>query len=334
MFRKTVFALDALILLVVCPALEKLAPVDNTGWILAGVVVCYNIACFQIVGPTELGAILLFGKPVKEVSSGLVFTPFGLTTLVRETKLVFLEQYPAPPEKVWKGDEDKLPEGMVPPIRITHQGQGSDDPLSRRMTSEIIVIVRYKIEDFVTFFSTVGFVSEMRKQIKEITIAKAREIMAKKTPAGTLAELEVVNDCLTSEVRQIVQSWGVQVLDVKIEDLDLGHKVNKSLRDVPASELEALVTITRANAEQERLIREGAGIARARQLLLEAEALGYKKIAQELGLKEGEVVLAIDAIRESLSNGNQLIISGNNGLADIIQMGKALTATKGGGNNV
>ena len=56
------------------------------------------------------------------------------------------------PEKVWKGDSEKMPlDGtFVPPIRITHKAGTTDeskiDPLHKRMTTEVSLIVRYKIK--------------------------------------------------------------------------------------------------------------------------------------------------------------------------------------------
>ena len=100
-------------------------PFVGTEWDLGAVVLIilflYILASLRIIGPRELGAILLFGRPVINVGSGLVFVPLGFCSLSIETKLVIQMELPADPENIFRAKEgdSTIPEGKFPPIRIT-----------------------------------------------------------------------------------------------------------------------------------------------------------------------------------------------------------------------
>ncbi|MEK7162676.1 MAG: hypothetical protein AAB696_00035 [Patescibacteria group bacterium] len=98
----------------------------NWGWAIFFAQVLYNILSFKIVGPTELGAIILFGKPLYDVGSGLYFVPFPVYQLVKDTKNVIEDELPAKPELIYRSKKEEaevLPEnllklGFKPPNRI------------------------------------------------------------------------------------------------------------------------------------------------------------------------------------------------------------------------
>lgn len=304
----------------------------NYGWALFFGQLFYLIISLKQIGPTELGAVLFFGKPIKEVEPGLVFVPFGVCSLITENALIIQEQYPDDPEKVWKSDSDKMPlnGNFVPPIRITHKA-GTDeeskiDPLHKRMTTEVSIIVRYKIKkgQYITFLQTIGDTKEARRQIRDTVVATARKEFAQKTPATTLAEWEQMDKKLKEDTEKLVKLWGVEVDDVRMEDIDLGKTVNISLRDVPDSILKKDVTKTNAEAKEYELTHIGMGTAEARRIFLEAEATGYQKIAKELGITEGAFILAMESAKMALEKSQYSIISGSDGMKDIFSMASAI----------
>lgn len=317
---------------------EKVLGIElNWGWFLFFAQLFYTIISFRQLGPTEIGAKLLFGKPIEEVGPGLVFVPYGIFSLARETALIIQEQYPDEPENVWKGDQEKIsgqfgPSGkpMVPPIRITHKGGSKEeseaDPLNKRMTTEVSFIVRYKIKKghFITFLKTIGNVNEARRQIKDTVVSTARKELARKTPAETLKDWKEVDVILKSDVETLVRSWGVAIEDTYMEEVDLGKTVNTSLRDVPDSVLQKEVTQTRADAEKYKRVQEGMGTAEAARVFLEAKAIGYKKIASELGLEEGSFVIAAETAREALEKSKFSLIAGSGGMRDIFTLASSI----------
>lgn len=297
-------------------------------YVTLGLFVGWVLASIRVVGPRELAVKLLLGKAIENVDSGPHIVPWGIYSLEKASRLVIQEQYPADPEKVWKGEEKDRPEGMFPPIRVTHKGDTGRGPdsLNHRMTTEVSIIVRYRIDDFLVFVRTIGSVDEVRRQIRDSVVAKVREELAKLTPAETLEKWDGINQGLKRHVEAMVCGWGITIEDVQLEEVDLGKTVNTSLRNVASAELDKQSRSTSAEARQIELEREGQGVARARQLLLEAEAKGSKAMAEELGISEGEVILALNILDNALKSGNQVVISGSNGLADLITMATAVTA--------
>lgn len=300
----------------------------NYGWMVFFGQLFYLIISLKQIGPTELGAVLFFGKPIKEVESGLVFVPLGVCSLITENALIIQEQYPDDPEKVWKGDSDKMPldGNFVPPIRITHKA-GTDeeskiDPLHKRMTTEVSIIVRYKIKkgQYVIFLQTIGDTREARRQIRDTVVATARKEFARKTPATTLNEWEQMDKKLKTDVVELVKGWGVKVDDVRMEDIDLGKTVNTSLRDIPDSIMKKDVIKTNADGEEYKRTHEGIGTAEARRIFLEAEAIGYQKIAKKLGITDGAFIIGMETAKAALEKSKYSIVSGSDGMKDIFSM--------------
>lgn len=291
----------------------------NWGWAVFFAQLLYFLLSFRIVGPTELGAKLLFGKPVQAVSSGLTFVPLGIFSLAKETRLVIQEQYPDDPEKVWKGDQSQIPPGMVPPLRVTHSQaeKPTDDPIHKRMTTEVSVVVRYKINNYILFLTTIGSIKEAKRQIRDTVVAKLREELAKRTPADTLAQWDNVNKLLKGAVDKLVESWGVDVDDVRMEEVDLGKTVNEGLRNVPRADLDKKVVITTAEGEKKKRELEGQGEAVAQKAVLSAKARGYKEIAEKLNIEDGSAVLAAETAKTTLEKSQYSIVAGSGGIADL-----------------
>ena len=98
----------------------------NLGWAVFFSQLLYNILSFKIVGPTELGNVLFFGKPLYDVESGLNFVPFLVYKLVRGTRNIIEIELPARPELIFRSEigkeevvpKDLLDRGYKPPIRV------------------------------------------------------------------------------------------------------------------------------------------------------------------------------------------------------------------------
>ena len=106
--------------------------------IVLACIMLYIAASLRIVGPTELGCILRFGKPLKNVSSGLVFAPLWIFTLETETKLVIQDELPTEPEKIYRGSE-RDPEGSTVPPELAALG------FIRRFESPSVVVTKLSV---------------------------------------------------------------------------------------------------------------------------------------------------------------------------------------------
>lgn len=293
----------------------------NWGWTAFWIQAAYILLSFRQVGPRDTGVLLFFGNPILKVESGLVFVPRGIIELETITKIVREIEYPDP-KRVWRGDEKKeeRPKGKIPPIRVI-QGENEDkakkDPLHKRLTTEISVIVRYRVADFMTFIGTIGSLEELDKTIEDLLIASIRRDLAIVPAAQALKEWGDIEKKSQIEIEDLVKKWGVEVQTVRVKEIDVGHTVNTALRDIIASTLKKTSTIVDAEAEKQRRELEGMGLAKAKEVLLEAEAIGYKKIAEELKLKESELVLIAETVKTLTEKSQYTLLAGSGGIADL-----------------
>jgi len=305
--------------------------------------ILYSLSSLRTIDAKELGALLLFGRPIEELRAGLVFAPWLICSVVKTTALVIQDQYPGDPEKVDKTGDSVVAEGKVPPIRVTHAAPKSEtsDPINRRMTTEVSIISRVQIKrgHYITFLTTIGSVNEMRRQIRDTVEGAVKKEFALRTPSETLKDLVDIDQILKSKVVKLTKDWGIKVDDVQIIDLDLGKTVNEALRDVPAARLKKEKKITEAEAEEERLTREGRGKASAEKdlltaraegekLLLEAQAIGAKKLAEVAGTTEGQVVLWLDMMRTGFEKSQHTIIPGGELFSAVAGINAILEKTK------
>lgn len=292
----------------------------NWGWAGFWLQILYVILSFKQIGPRDTGVLLFFGKPILSVGSGLAFAPLGIIKLETITKIVREKEYPDP-EKVYKGKGD-VPSEKIPPIRVI-QGQkeveaGKEkDPLDKRLTTEISIIIRYRVTNFMTFIGTIGSIEELDRTIEDVLVATLRKELAIISPAQTLKEWRKIEETLHVEVKDLVKDWGVEVQTTRLKEVDIGHGVNTALMDIIESALKKESIIINADAEKEKRKLEGIGSAEARRVILEAEAVGYKKIATELGLKESELVLFAETVKTLTEKSQYTLLTGASGVADL-----------------
>lgn len=83
--------------------------------IFAGLIIVYTLASFRTVRRNDNALILRFGRPIMQVSSGLVFVPLWICTLEAVQKTVIEMQLPGEDRQVWRlkdGSEHELPLGI------------------------------------------------------------------------------------------------------------------------------------------------------------------------------------------------------------------------------
>ncbi len=308
----------------------------NIGWILFYAQVFYTLASLRIVGPTEVGAKLLFGKPVEQAESGLTFVPWLIYNLRTDTKNVIELELPGEPETVQKFDEDNIQLGKVAPIRIVHASAESatgtdeeknrlrDDPLHQRLVTEVSFIVRWKIKNYLDFISTIGTIAAANKQIEDMVILAAQNELAKETPAQVLMDLAkhnrqirnaldyLVGENLKNPVDPTVRTkrrkpWGVDVIDASIKLVDTGRTVNTAIAAARAAASKKQEVIVAAEGVRQQKILDGQGVAEARLAFLTAEAAGQKKLAEVASTPEGKFASTLQSVKTASENANVII---------------------------
>ncbi len=304
----------------------------NWGWAAFFTQVLYVVFSFKTVGPTELGAILFFGRPIKEVRSGLVFVPLGICQLKTETRLTIQEELPGDPALIFRGTGE-VPKGMFPPIRIPFANKPKDpektdpgDPLNRRVTAEVVPIIRYRIADYILFLTTIGDREQAKKQMEDATIALCMRELPQMTVAEALVTLLEFNQTLQKTIEQLVheeeidgklvQKWGIKVETVQIKLINFHHDLNQAIASVPEAEF---------TAKKRRLDGEGEGAFE--KAILDGRTAGLLVMKKELGL-DGGIILSAETARAITNNpGQKTVITGVKGFADLIGIATAIEKT-------
>lgn len=324
--------------------------------------VFYLLISFQTVGPTELGAILLFGKPLFNVGSGLIFAPFIMCQLVKETRNVIEDELPAKPELIFrskKEEPDVVPEnllklGFKPPIRtqfgspdivididpeenqirkelyeelnkfIERKAFKEDDPLNVRMTAETPLVVRWKIKNLVDFLQTFGTIENARDQMQDIAVAMLNRDFSKITPAVTQSHFGIFSKLILNEISERIGSGGIEILTVLLRPFVYSHELNDKILEKAKALVGKSATITNAEAQKEKDKLEGEGRGLAEKAILDNRTAGLKNMAKELGVSP-EIVIGAETSRKITENpGQKTIIVGPDGLTKLITAASAI----------
>ncbi len=290
----------------------------------------YVVLSLKVVGPDSIGCLLFFGKPIKDVGSGLCLVPFFLFRVVTEKKTILQQEIPGEPENIWRG-QGQPPEGKVPPLFITTSDEhDGTDALDRRMVLEPVVINRFRIESLLKFIGTIESREDAERQMADLVVSFLTTELAKRTPKKILTELGSLNVQLQTEMKKLVSAWGVKSEGTEVKLVEIPKTVSEALRDVPASKLRKEVTETNAAAEKKKRILEGEGAAEAAQRLIEARGFGAKKSAEEMGLPT-DAVFAAEVARDTIGRqGDKVVILGTDGLTNALSMGAAFAKALGG----
>lgn len=299
----------------------------NWGWVIFFTQTLYTIFSFKIVGPTELAAILFFGRPIKSVSSGLIFVPLGICQLAKETRLTIQDEIPADPEHIFRGD-GATPPNMFPPIRIPFNDRPEgDDPLSRRITAEIVPVIRWRIKDYICFLTTIGSRQEAKRQMEDATVGLCMRELPHKTVAEALIGLKDFNIELQKTIEEMVEKWGIHTETAQIKQINFHHALNDSISSVPEAEFKAKATVKTAEAEKKKRSLEGAGSGAAEKAILDGRTEGIENMAKKLSIASS-IILNAETARAITNNpGQKTVITGVKGFSDLIGIATGIEKT-------
>ncbi len=285
----------------------------NPGLILLLLAVFYGILSIRIVGPQELGAVILLGKPAYEVESGPCFVPWIVSRLVKETALTVEIELPDEPENVQKADQDHIAPGKVAPLRITHADGPSayygdngekpediaaekkkfdEDPIHRRITVEHQLIIRFRIKkepgNFIQFLTTIGSMQEAIRQLEDEAVTAAQTELARRTPAQMFAYMGNINRAILRQLK---------ILTGELKSLDEAGKIPNAGFDNPWG-----IEVINAQIKQPDL---GQDINKSMTLRAAAintklakfeEAEGARRVLRETGIGQSEADSAIGLV--------------------------------------
>lgn len=311
--------------------------------IVLGMLPYYLRSCF-FVQTDEFAGITVLETAALERGQGFTFAPLWLTELHRFPRAIQQEQFPGEPEQIsHMPDEeaDRTRSALLEPIRITTGGpeQGDefkDDILNERLTFEPTATVQWQVQldqdhgdddqGFFEFYVNIPGKSwpekyrNLLKLMRDTVENALNVIMSQHSAAWCIKNKQVLIDEVGVRLAEAVSRWGITICEVNILNITPSHAVNIALGRIPEAKANAQATGLTADAERNRLIKEGEGRAQARHLELAAEGTGLAEAAQALGMSGTDY--RTTQVAEKL--GDKTIILGTDGFKEAFRIGTAL----------
>jgi len=350
----------------------KVVPIGipvNVGVAILLLQALHFIGSFRSIGVNDLAGFSFFGRPWYIPKSGLYLIPLWILTLIKADRNYKDKRFPGPPNKVFRvsstlqetregGDMPPEDKDMVRPIFVmTGESRLTDDdkkklkengemnPLDRQLSVEISYFVRYRPDqEYGGIFriarnlaSQTGSIDErIQDLVQEQSERDMKAVLSRHTPATIIENWDLVNKVFILKLRLAVMRLGIDV-DKNgggLDDLNVSHKTNDAQAEVTREQFKKLATITKAEAEKIRRQKEREGDAAGELAWLTAQAEGRKKMKEQLGIENGETILAAEAVREISANTDVLVVGAEGGMRDVLGLVKgaqsALNATKKG----
>ena len=219
-----------------------------------------------------------------------------------------------------------------------------DIPPSEVLTSDkqnmtVDCYILWKISDPLKFYQTLGNSTVAEERLNALTYNELKTVM------GTLAQADIINmndgaerntiyEGIATDVDALARTYGIEVVDVKIKQFDLpesnlnavyGRMISERNQmaekytadgnyeaSIIRNDVDKQVNIIISNAQAEAAQLEAQGVAEYMRLLAEAYNSDDKKDFYEF-------ILALDALKQSLSGSEKtVILDANSDLAKIL----------------
>lgn len=279
--------------------------------IIAVVALICVFSSFYSVAENEYACVLRFSKVIETVDeAGLHFkVPFidSVRVLPRT-----IQHYDIPPSEVLTADK-------------------------KNMTVDSYVL--WTIDDPLTFIKTLGSIGEAEKRLDAVSYNALKNVM------GTLEQNKIINQDdgaerneiyaqITNSVSEVAQTYGIEIVDVKVKRLDLPSDNEEAVYTRMISERNQMAEKYKADGELEaskitndvdrevNIIVSNAAAAAAK-LEAEGEQEYMKMLAEAFNTEDKrefyEFIIALDALKTSLNGNDKTIILGKeSALAQIL----------------
>ncbi len=304
-------------------------------------IILFEVSAFPVFVPWGLSKLLRYPRTVQEFE------------LPGEPEQIFDENYPDSHEMKGQEKplpKELTPKGKVyvRPIRVTFKDQDpetdpvpgipkkekreaeenkrpSEDPLRKRVGTTIGFVIPFEVIDPSKFYTTLGTIEEAEKQLGDYATGEMTNLLSIGTADRAMSYMVPIAEEVTKRLIDFLnqkhggqqepeKDWGIKIYPIRLKPIKTSHSLASEIQKIAAAVAENESRIIKAEAERIEREQRGRGDALARQLLLEAEAIGYKSLAEKLEIKESAAVLFIDALRKGLESGNHFFFEGENSL--------------------
>jgi len=282
--------------------------------------------CIQKVEPDEIALLKVLGFPIKVCDPGpvVIFFEGRFMSIQVEKTPTNQKQYPAETEDITYADAGEEPEGKKQLLRVTLLGpEGTDpgdDPWKQRRTIGIgftLSLMPDTNHPF-TFFRFTGTIEQAQVWGSDVVLSKYVSLVARETLESLPRNLDKIGAELKKEVEKVLNPRGVTVVRVELLLIDYGKKFNENIQLAADAHLVGGAKIIEAEKQKRATILSGEAKKKVEQLMYDAHVYGYKKIAETLGIEEGEIILMVEAMKNVLEKSNNTVLLGSNGVSELI----------------
>lgn len=293
-------------------------------------VAAYVAASFRRVETNELGGIMFLEQPAVEAPPGWHFVPLGFAELHAFPVNAQQIQFPADPEKIFKGPDDQpLPPGMYREIRATTSPpkkgprvikaakagdpdtvvDHKDDLLNVQKTIAVTFYVIWQIKagSFFDFFTTIpGDTWEEKKasieqQLRDSGETDLIEHIAKLTLSEVLSSINEINQDLTTHVAETVAPYGIEVLAARMQSPDISKALAEALNGQAIANVSAGTTLKNAEAAKAASLLASEAAAEDIRMRAAAVGKGQSEAAKEMQMAPADY-RAGEVIKDALSD--------------------------------
>jgi regulator of protease activity HflC (stomatin/prohibitin superfamily) len=251
--------------------------------------------------------------------------------LVRLPRSVDQRQFPGNPEQVFKGDDKAtLPSGMVRPIRVvTGDGDVPEEqrkPLQDRATLTVSFFTQFVITHplcFLVNFKTFDrFIDQVRDAGETVLSERASEGNA----ADFVDNQVETNGILDERIETRFRNSGVNILHANMISPDISHETSEELAKITRARAKVKQTIIRSEGIKVYRTKKGEGDGLGEKARLSGRAAGMKAMKTDLGIEDGEVVIAAEVARAIADKTDVILAGAEGGMRDIVGMAKGVQA--------
>ncbi len=230
------------------------------------------------VGPDEVGVVLLLNRPIMNVTSGPVFLPYGLCSLITFPSGEIQKEVPDEPEFLVRNeDRVPVPPGRRPVFRITF-AQGGDannpDPLAQRVTQEVSAIFAFQILNPRVFVRELRDLDTAKRLLEDVVTRTLTELLPSHTLAEVMVRVREFSDQILARLQDRSKTWGTKITQGAIKAIGLSHELNTQLQRPAQAVAAARATVLAAEADRVKRTREGEGDGAASTARLEGIKAG------------------------------------------------------------
>jgi regulator of protease activity HflC (stomatin/prohibitin superfamily) len=272
-------------------------------WFLLLFTVLYLWRTLVTLYPDEQAVILLFGRQLFGIGSGLFPVWAGFCNLVYGPTKRQQREFPADFANIWHGSTETTPPGKVEPFRITTGGKDNlsenDSPLDGRLTLNVAFFAAFRVVNMPLIVKVLGITDQMDvnnmptgrltvdieegfRQIQDTAKRVLNALFGTQSPRWIIENQTAIAEEL---VRRGEYRWGVDLEEVALSLVGLSHTLNTALASVPTAIKDAQASVAKGQGDARVLFLKGEQEANVRRLKLEADAIGIESLAEKLGLK-------------------------------------------------